>query len=448
MKPPFKEIISIVGENYIFDQSSELEAYFVDGKKPKLVVFPNTVEEISEIIKVANRDSLAIIPWGGGTKISLGNLPERVDVILGTTRLNQVLEHYDSDLVATTECGITLKDFQTALKEKNQTLPIDPPHLHRGATVGGIIATNDSGPKRLRYGTIHGTLRELILAIKVIRPDGNISKGGAKVVKSVAGYDLPKLYVGSLGTIGIIAEATFRLYPIPECSQTYLVKFPNLKSAHDAVLSILDSPVTPTCLEIINDNLKKFINEKINLNLESNGVALATRIESVEKAVKSQVSKLQEICSKHSGDGILVENELEDGLWNEIREFSWTKAENEKTVCKASVLVTDIPKVFEKVKDLSKNSALEILASARAGNGVLIISLDGEISKLIEAIISLRDLVNSLRGTLIIQEAPVTLKSEMDVWGDMGSSLYIMKKLKSQFDPNCIMNPGRFIGGI
>ncbi|MDA2917933.1 FAD-binding oxidoreductase [Desulfobacterota bacterium AH_259_B03_O07] len=448
MSESLNEIIKIVSPNYFLDESPEIEKYSVDGKKPNLVALPNTLEEISEIIKIANRDSLAVVPWGGGTKIKLGNLPNKVDVVLCTNKLNQILEHEESDLVATTQCGISLKEFQKSLREKNQTLPIDPPHLEKGATIGGIIATNDSGPKRLRHGTVHGTMRELILGIKVIRPDGNIVKGGAKVVKSVAGYDLPKLFVGSLGTLGIIIEATFRLYPIPKFSQTYLVNFPRLQTAHETVLSILNSALTPTCLELVNLTLSDSISDKLNLDLKKGEFSLAVRLENVEKAVKSHVSKLRDIYSEKSSGSILLEGNSEERFWNEIREFPWIKTENNRTVCKSSVLITDIPKVLELLEELSRKLGAVIYASVRAGNGILIISIEGETSKLIEATASLRDLVGSLKGTILIQQAPQVLKSQIDVWGEIGSSLNIMKKLKSRFDPNSIMNPGRFVGGI
>src|SRR3990172_2374960 len=168
MKDPLKEIINIVGNDHILSLPTELEHYSVDGIKPNLVVFSETIEAISEIMKVASS------------------------------------EHLASDLIATAECGVSLKKFQAELREKNQFLAIDPPHVELGATVGGIIATNDSGPKRLKFGT----MRESLIGIKVVKPDGSIVKGGAKVVKNVAGYDLPKLYVGSLGTLGIIVEGT------------------------------------------------------------------------------------------------------------------------------------------------------------------------------------------------------------------------------------------------
>jgi glycolate oxidase FAD binding subunit len=448
MPEPINEIYNILGSSNIFDESQQLEQYSVEGKEPRVIAFPSTEEEISEILKLANRDSLSVIPRGGGTKLGIGNKPRKADIILGTDRLNRVIEHNDSDLVATTGCGIKLSEFQTALKEKNQSLPIDPPHLERGATIGGIIATNDSGPRRLRYGTAHGTMRELVLGIKIIRPDGEIAKAGAKVVKSVAGYDIPKLYIGSLGTLGIIIETTLRLYTVPEYSLTYLASFSSIQEAHATALSTLNSSLTPTCLELVSSSLSESLSTGLELNLKKNAYVLATRFESVEKAVKNQAAKLSEICSNYNGQGVIVEGDLERKFWHEITEFPFTKDKNRTVVCKASVLIKDVTTLLEKLEDLSKKTGLKIQASARAGNGVVMISLEGDVPNLLQAAKSVRQLASSLNGSMVIQHAPPSIKSEIDVWGEIGSSLELMKRLKSQFDPNGVMNPGRFVGGI
>ena len=440
------EIANITGSDNILSSPTELERHSVDGKTPHLVVLPKTVDEISEVLKLASRRSLAIIPWGGGTKIALGREPEKVDVVLCTKKLNRVLEYEPSDLVAISECGISLGGFQEVLRGRDQFLAIDPPHLNRGATLGGIIATNDSGPRRLRYGSV----RESLIGIKVVRPDGGIVKGGAKVVKNVAGYDIPKLYIGSLGTLGIIVEATFRLYSIPEMSQTYLAGFPNVDRLQEAVLSILNSSLVPNCLEVVNPALISAISHKLALNLNIEEYALAIRIESVEKAVKDQISKIRDKCKEKGGDGVILEGRVEENLWQEIRDFTWSMGISEKnaTVCKASVLITDVQKVFRALDELARNSGLDVYVSGRAGNGILIILLEGEMSPLIEATRLLRALTIPSKGNLVIQESPASLKSEVDPWGETGHSFRVMEKLKSLFDPHRILNPGRFVGGI
>jgi glycolate dehydrogenase FAD-binding subunit len=391
MKDPLKEIINIVGEDNARALSIELDHYSVDGKRPYLVAFPETVEEVSQIMKVAYRESLAIISRGGGTKIGFGREPHKVDVVICTGRLNHMIEYEPSDLVGIVECGISLKDFQIALRERSQFLAIDPPHIESGATLGGIIV-----------------------------------------------------------------EGTFRLYAIPETSATLLITFPTIKTLYETVFPILNSSLVPSCLEVLNPPIVNVISERLNLNLKNGKYAIAVRIESAEKAVRDQISKVKGVWRETNGEEILFEGKTEEAFWQEVIEFPWRVRGETKIICKASVLITNVSKVLQASEELSKSPGLKIYASARAGSGILTISMEidsasltqEEISQPVEAIKSLRDLVSSLKGTLVIQEAPLSLKSQIDIWGEAGASINVMKRLKALFDPNSILNPGRFAGGI
>jgi len=434
-------LLRIVGEKNALTEEAKLKSFSVENVQPGIVLFPNEIEQVSEIMKLASKESISVIPWGSGTKSALGNLPESVDVVISTKNLDLIIEHGASDLVATTQCGITLKKFQSALNKERQFLAIDPPHVGRKATVGGIIATNDSGPERLRYGT----LREFLIGLKVVRPDGSIFKGGSKVVKNVAGYDLPKLYVGSLGTLGIIVEATFRLYPVPEYSETYIVGFSTLEDAHNTVSTLLNSDLVITSLEILNPELVGSLTKRNDLELIDDLYTLAIGIKNVEKAVKDQISTLKMICNQNGGKGKLIIGAQEKQLWEDIRDFPWELFKTERVVCKASVVVTQIPQVLTTLKRLSDEYGIKTYISARAGNGILIISIKGKLSSVIDSLNSLRSFVSSIGGHLILQEAPPEIKARVQVWGDFGSGLGIMKKIKFNFDPNNLLNPGRYI---
>jgi len=434
-------LLRIVGEKNALTEEAKLKSFSVENVQPGIVLFPNEIEQVSEIMKLASKESISVIPWGSGTKSALGNLPESVDVVISTKNLDLIIEHCAADLVATTQCGITLKKFQSALNKERQFLAIDPPHVGRKATVGGIIATNDSGPERLRYET----LREFLIGLKVVRPDGSIFKGGSKVVKNVAGYDLPKLYVGSLGTLGIIVEATFRLYPVPEYSETYIVGFSTLEDAHNTVSTLLKSDLVVTSLEILNPELVGSLTKRNDLDLIDDLYTLAIGIKNVEKAVKDQISTLKMICNQNGGKGKLIIGAQEEQLWEDIRDFPWELFKAERVVCKASVVVTQIPQVLTTLKRLSDEYGIKTYISARAGNGILIISIKGKISSIIDSLNSLRSFVSSIGGHLILQEAPPEIKARVQVWGDFGSGLGIMKKIKFNFDPNNLLNPGRYI---
>jgi len=434
-----KELVRITGESHALTDASALEEYSVDGIVPKAVLFPGSEEEISEIMKIASRESVSVMPVGSRTKRGLGNIPSKLDILLSTQRLNRVLGHEAADLVATSECGVTLSGFQKVLKDNNQFLPVDSMQT-AGATLGGALASNSSGPMRLRYGT----LRELLIGIKVVRADGSVFKGGSKVVKNVAGYDLPKLYVGSLGTLGIITEATLRLYPIPERSETYLVSFTTLEKCAETVMELLKSELVMTSLELLNPTLVKEVTERAGITLKRKKYALAIRVMNVDKAVGDQMSLVKKVSNKRRGEGVSVEGTLEQKLWEEIVNFPGNFPAQNHLRLKAGVLITQVPEIFRALEKLNKENGIKAYASARAGNGVLDASLVGE-GSLVPAVKTLRELTAKMGGSLVIEDAPVALKSEVGVWGDMGSALGLMKRIKSNFDPGGILNPGRFI---
>jgi glycolate oxidase FAD binding subunit len=257
---------------------------------------------------------------------------------------------------------------------------------------------------------------------------------------------LPKLYVGSLGTLGLIVEATFRLYSIPEISKTFLLSCPALDTYKEMALSLLNSSVTPTSLEVLNPPLLSAISDKLNLNLKHDMYAIAVRLEGIEKAVREQTLELKRILGKKNGEVVLLESYLEENLWEEIREFPWRISGDNRTVCKASVLITDVEILLQASEELARESGLKIYLSGQGGTGVIITAFEGKISSTVEAIKSLRALVYSLKGALVIKEAAPSVKSQVDVWGEIGTSLRVMERMKSLFDPDCILNPGRFIG--
>ncbi|MCC6713443.1 MAG: FAD-binding oxidoreductase [Candidatus Dadabacteria bacterium] len=434
-----KTLAGIVGgENAL--SGAWAEAYSVGGVAPRMVLFPGTVEEVSEIMKAATRDSLSVLPMGSNTKRGLGDAPARADIALSVKRLGRILEHESADLVATAECGMTLAALQEGLGGKGQFLPVDPPHVKEGATLGGIIASNDSGPERLRYGTT----RELLIGMKAVRADGTVFNGGAKVVKNVAGYDLPKLFVGSLGTLGILVEATFRLYPVPEYSRTCMAGFGSLEDSQAAVHALLNSDVVMTSLEHLTPALAVAAAERAGIPAKRGRYHLAVRIANVEKAVRDQMEHVRGILKNHGAEASVFEGDVENSFWSGIREFPGGASEEGRAVLKAGVVISEVPSVF-KVIEMLREGGVEALASARAGNGMVMIELGGDDHALAGAIDSLRMVAESGGGTLVINDAPPGVKSAAGVWGDLGSAYGLMKRIKSGYDPLDILNPGRLV---
>lgn len=436
-----QELTNIAGQENVVADGDMLASYDMDGLSPAAAVFPSDTAQVSEIVKYASAESLSVIPAGSGTKLALGRSPEKADILLSVRRMDRVIEHEAADLIATAECGVLLKDFRSVLEERNQFLPIDPAHTKNGATLGGVIAANDSGPLRLGYGTA----RELLIGMKVVRPDGEVFKGGSKVVKNVAGYDLPKLYVGSLGTLGIIVEATFRLYPITESSATYLAGFGSPDKAHAAVGKLLKSNLVLASLEQLNPGFASEISDRAELEISRDHHALAIRVMNVRKAVEDQIHTISGICREEGGSGLIVEGGREGVLWENIRELPFELSGQDGAVLKAGVLITHVPLVYERLEKLAVSHGVTHYATARAGNGVVMICLNGESGSVRSSIEELRELCERAGGSLVVQSASKDIKPEIDPWGNIGSAAGLMRRIKSNFDPQNIMSPGRLV---
>src|SRR3954452_9793917 len=236
-----EDLQKIVGEEHAREATEE-DA--VDGITPSFVAGPGSIEETSELMKLANEEGLTAAPRGGGTKMSLGNLPRDLDLIVSTVRMNEIIEHVPGDQVVRVQAGLNLQDLQEQLAKANQLLGIDSPE--KGSTIGGIVAANSSGPRRYRYGTVS----DRIIGITVVLPDGTVAKAGGKVVKNVAGDDLSKLLTGALGTLGIIATCNFRLHPRPEASRTVAVELNNALSAGKAAQAAMHAQIVASAVEL------------------------------------------------------------------------------------------------------------------------------------------------------------------------------------------------------
>jgi len=244
----------IVSDHALLDDPHTCAAYAVQGITPRCVVAPGSLDELSAVMHVAREQHAAVAPWGGGTQQSIGNPPARLDLVVRTERLDQVLVHEPDDLTISVSAGITIGTLREYLARYGQMLPIDPPLLTR-ATIGGLLATGMDGPRRLGYGT----LRELLIGITVVEADGRISRGGGMVVKNVSGFDMMKLYRGSLGTLAIIASANFKLQPIPRAAATLLCSFADAAAAFAALEALHVTQLTPTAAEFLNDQALAYI---------------------------------------------------------------------------------------------------------------------------------------------------------------------------------------------
>jgi len=438
-----KQLEGIVGAEHV-QHDGEARRYSVDGVMPSVVVCPGSVEEVSAVVAMCSKVGAAVIPWGGGVHMGLGGIPRKADVILALGRLNHVLDHEPGDMTSTVQAGMVFDDYQAHLGRRGQFLSLDPPGAAR-ATVGGILAANISGPRRLRYGTA----RDLLIGLRVVDGGGTVTKGGAKVVKNVTGYDMNKLYVGSLGTLGVIVEATFRLYPIPACERTWVAAFPTAAKACEVVAKILDSPLVPSAVELLNETASREVGRQAGAASGLAGVLLAVAVASVPEAVEAQIQAARDMAGEASGS-LVLEGQAHDSFWAAVRNVD--SGDASALFLKASVMLASVAEAVKQGERLAAQRGLQVAIVAEAGTGILryCFRADGadRVARVTEVVTPLRAFATQAKGSLVVLQAPPELKARLDVWGPAGQGFAMMQGLKEQFDPAHILNPGRFVGGL
>lgn len=408
---------AIIGAEHVRPATS---ADTLDGMLPQLVAAPANAEELAQLLRYATTNGLHVAPRGGGSKRAWGNPPSNLDIILETGRLNRVLEHAWGDMTAIVEAGCTVAHFQQTLAEHGQRLALDPLWPAQ-ATIGGILATNDGGPLRVRFGG----LRDQLIGVTVALADGTLAKSGGKVVKNVAGYDLPKLMTGALGTLGVIVEAIFRLYPLPLEIRDLALMPSNPQALNHALLAILDSTLAPAAIQ---------------LSVGSRSAPrLVLRFEGLPAALDTQTEQLGQICNMAVLEG---NNEQ----WQQ-REAIWIGTEP-AVVARASMLPAEIGRVCEQIEQLATRLKLEWELVAH-GLGVGLLRLEGANDEvLLAAVTRLRSELAAHHGTLSVLASPPAVKARIEVWGDTSDALPLMQRVKDYFDPLHTLNPGRYVGRI
>lgn len=404
------------------------------GFSPEVILYPETVEEISRILGFASQKGIRVFPFAGGTKLFLGNPVRAVGAALSLKRLGKVLFHEPSDMVSTVECGMEVREFQNAVGRENQLFPVDPPGLSSGATVGGLVSTNLCGPMSTRYGTC----RELILGVRAVRADGEIINLGGKVVKNVAGYDIPKLMAGSLGTLCVLAEATFRLYPRQPFSRTLVLGFDSHVSCSRAAGAILAADVVPTCFEILGERLSSEFAAAPGARR-----SVLLRFDSFEEAVIEQIKQVREITSGESASFIEMGDEDSRELWDSAREFPFSSGASF-----SSKLTLPVTASVEALSGIESNPALSGGVTARClsrpARGVALVSVDGDGEEAVRAARFLENLADSHGGRIMFSGIRRELRERVKAWGSFGEAIFLMKNIKRRFDPGDIL-PGEKI---
>lgn len=365
-------------------------------------VEPQSEAEVAEILKSANQEGSAVIPRGGGTKAHWGNAPARADVSFSLARMNRVLEHAWADLTVTVEAGCTIAELQRTLAERGQRLAVDPLWPEK-ATVGGVVSTNDTGVLRYRYGG----LRDLIIGVTLALADGTLAASGGKVVKNVAGYDLPKLATGAYGTLGVITQATFRLHPSPKNTKNVTAAFDSLDEAQRILLRVLDTQIVPAALQIrVSGGASQ-----AGGAAQAGAVHMDALFEGTAEGIRAQIETLRQIVRVADASADV-----------------WKRPE---TGAKLSTLPSRIAETLAGFQGTAVMQA--------TGLGWLSSSSDDSPN-----LAELRKQAESSGGSLVLMGR----RDGMDAWGAPGDTLPLMRAIKQRFDPRRTLNPGVYLGGI
>jgi glycolate oxidase FAD binding subunit len=396
------------------------------------VVEPATEEEVATVLAFADREGLKVLVRGGGTQLTLGFPPTGGDILLGTGRLDKVLEHEPHDQTISVQSGIRLANLQAYLAQTRQWLAIDPP-LPDTATIGGIISTNISGPRRLRFGAV----RDQIIGIRIALADGTIAKGGGKVVKNVAGYDLAKLFCGALGTLGVVVAASFRLYPLPKRRRTVMLTSSSPALLCELALKVTASTLVPTAVDLLGPGVGQ------------SQCHLGIRFESgVPAAVEDQSDAVVELAGELAGSAHVLADEEEASFWTSADDWAGrAPGESNTLVLKASLLPTQVSLWLAGLDSAVAAADLTSRWRAHLGHGTVYARVSGSEGALSGLVNELRTLAGAERGGLVVQDAPPELARVLDIWGAV-AAVDLMRRVKARFDPNNTLNPGRFVGGI
>jgi glycolate oxidase FAD binding subunit len=454
-------LASISGPSHVVSESPELGAYEICGKRPAAVVRPGSSEEVAEIVKFAATEKLAVVPSGARTKLSMGLVPRQYDVALDMTRLDRVVAYDPADLTLGVEPGIPLQRLAAVLAEHKQWLPLAVPYMER-TTVGGTIASGVDTPLRQMYGTA----RDYVLGMEFVTGRGVTAKSGGRVVKNVTGYDMHKLMIGALGTLGVMTKINFRTFPLPVATRGFVASFASAERALELRHAIAHSPLRPQAVEILSSGAAKILCGDVSARIApvSSGSdvfsaahwTLAVDFLGNEKVLDRCERDLREMAEKCGGESfvVLAPDQMLSAA-SRKREFMPIALASSPaaTIVKMSVLPTRMNELLATAARASETNSLSWAGIAR-GVGVIYVALlpkdrsDEGRFRVIQATDQILFECAELGGNATIPWSPAEWKSSLKVWGLERGDIDLMRKLKTLFDATGVLSPGRFVGGL
>ncbi len=429
------------------------QPYAVQCRVPRLVARPADVDGVSQVLAAASASSATVVPWGGGTRMALGYPPRAVDVVLSLERLDRVLSHDPADLTVTVQAGCTLDHLAATLAAAGQMLPLDAP-LSTRATIGGTLATGMAGPRRFLYGGP----RDLLLGVRVVDAAGTITRAGGRVVKNVTGYDLNKLYLGSLGTLAVLVEASFKLVPLPETEATVLAVCGDPASALAVAAALADLPTQPAAVTALS--LAGLPQLAVRLSVPAGNIVVAARFPGPSAAVERALQEAR-TAARAAGAGRIghIEAAAQRTFWTAVADFPATlDLPSDTALLKVSALPSELGTVLDAATAVCAEQGLRLVWMADAGVGVVFLRIQAAAhgdagdapaeQRLWPELRALQSMLAHRWRNSVVLGCDPALKADLPLWGADPPGIDVMRAIKRKFDPADTLNPGRFVGGL
>ena len=436
-------LASLLGTENVWIDEPATSGCAVASQCPVVVAAPSAAEQVAEVLELASRDKLSVVPWGAGTQMHLGPPPVEYDVALSLKHLNRVLEYDSANLTLIAEAGLALREAYRLTVPGRQFLPLGHPGSE--ASLGGLLATNTSGGKRLLYGGV----RDLLLGIRVALPEGELLRYGGRVVKNVAGYDMCKLYIGSLGAFGVVTEATFRLSMLPEEERLLAAAFPTAAQAMGAATAVRRAALLPSAVVLASVAGWAGV---LPVALQTGHLALLVHVDGSHESVRRQIAEGEAICAAHgAAQAATVDGEELLTLWERLEVWRTSSPGPGLVQVRIGVPPSNVDAALGLLNEVPGfcRQPISWLADAGIGSVTARLPFDAQADVLAAQVWlhELRARLQDQEGFAVVESVPEALIRQLDVWGrPPGAEL--LKLYKSRFDPHGVLNRGRYVGGL
>ena len=448
-----EKLIEIVGQENFTDQLEELVPYSYDASmnvhRPDAVVWPESTDQVSAIVKFANEHKIPVVPRGAGTSLSGGVVPIRGGIIIDLSKMNRILEVSIENRYARVEAGVVCDDLNRALAKQDFTFPPDPASSSV-ATIGGNVATNAGGIKGAKYGTT----RDYVLGLQVVLPNGEVMRTGSYTMKCVSGFDLAKLFVGSEGTLGVVTEVTLKINPLPRHAMTAVATYERLEDAGKAISQTMTSGVLPSVMEILDKVTLKSLRENTDIDLPDVEAMILTETDGFTwEEVEAQMEVVLNVLKQNHPISIKTAKDEKDrlNLWKARKSAYATlaRASTSFALDDVTVPISRIPDLLVGIQEIAQKHGLVVASYGHAGDGnlhpqILYDEYDPvTVEKMEKVEEGIFHLAISLKGTLSGEHGIGLSKADYMTLEHDPVEMSLMRKIKKTLDPNNIMNPGK-----